>query len=44
MLQDVVWEVKNKIRGKGKFKKIDVNVKIGVLALISCTDWFCLYC
>lgn len=28
VLQEVVWDVNNRIRGKGKFKKIDVNVEI----------------
>jgi len=28
VLQEVVWEVRNKLRGKGKFKKNNVNVEI----------------
>jgi hypothetical protein len=31
VLQEVVWEVRNKLRGKGKFKKNNVNVKIVVI-------------
>ncbi len=28
VLQEVVWGVRNKLRGKGKFKKNNVNVEI----------------
>jgi hypothetical protein len=30
--QEVVWDVKNRIMGKAKFQKIDVNVEI-------CRNW-----
>jgi hypothetical protein len=32
VLQEVVWDVKNRIRGRGKFKKNDVNVDL-------CSNW-----